>query len=264
MKRLSKDHRPLKHLARVVGISALLLILLPATDASAQNEPNQASADKTTSSRDANQAQQPESPGAALSEQSREAAGEEKGENDELKKSPSVSLVARLTGMSLEHAYWLCVLLNFAVIAGVVVWLSRTKLPGLFRGRTQSIQKAMQEAHKASQDANLRLSDIDARLSRLDAEIGEMRSAAEKEAVAEEARIKAAAEEDTRKIVASAEQEIAAATKAARRDLKVFAADLSVDLAQRLIRVDNLTDQALIRNFADQLGTDNGARKDGR
>ncbi len=90
----------------------------------------------------------------------------------------------------------------------------------MFRNRTASIQKAMQEAQKASAEANRRLGEIETRLSRLDAEIAGMRATAEKEAVAEEVRIKAAAEEDGRKIVESAEQEIAAAAKlgAARLD----------------------------------------------
>ena len=83
----------------------------------------------------------------------------------------------------------------------------------MFRDRTASIQQAMQEARQASEEANRRLAEIEARLSRLDAEIGGMREAAEKEAAAEEVRIKAAAAEDARKIVESAEQEIAAAAK---------------------------------------------------
>jgi|SRR5581483_1625827 len=247
--------------AALLGCGVFTFISGSAWRAAAQESSQ--SADSSASQR-SSEAPQANGPGDQLAEQSREAAGEEKGENDELKKSPSVSLVARLTGMSLQHAYWLCVVLNFAVIAGVIIWISRTKLPGLFRGRTQSIQKAMQEAHKASDEANRRLAEIEARLSRLDSEIGAMRTAAEKEGAEEEARIKAAAEEDTRKIITAAEQEIAAAANAARRDLKVFAADLSVDLAHRLIRVDTATDQSLVRNFADQLGHEkNGSGKDG-
>ena len=72
---------------------------------------------------------------------------------------------------------------------------------------------------------------------------------------AEEARIKAAAEEDARKIVESAEQEIAAASKAARRDLTAYAADLAIALAKKQIHVDAGTDSALVRSFADRLGT---------
>ena len=52
----------------------------------------------------------------------------------------------------------------------------------------------------------------------------------------------------------SAQQEIAAAVKAARRGLTAYAAELAVGLAQKQIRVDAATDQALLRNFAGQLG----------
>jgi F0F1-type ATP synthase membrane subunit b/b' len=91
---------------------------------------------------------------------------------------------------------------------------------------------------------------------KLDVEIGMMRNAAEQEGASEEARIQAAAQEDARKIVQSAEQEIAAAAKAARRDLTSYAADLAVGLAQKQIHVDAPTDQALVRNFAGELGGD--------
>ncbi len=250
--------------SRCVLLLAFLLIVIIMPEMPSAFAQRQAGSEKAATTQSTDQAQQPPGPGEQLTEESQEAAGEAKGENDELKKSASVSLVARLTGMSLQHAYWLCVVFNFAVIAGVIVWISRTKLPGLFRHRTASIQKAMQEARKASEDANRRLAEIEARLSRLDTEIGAMHAAADKEAAAEETRIKAAAAEDTRKIVEAAEQEIAAAAKAARRDLKVFAADLSVGLAQRIIRVDASTDQALVRHFSDQLGNQaNGTGKDG-
>jgi F-type H+-transporting ATPase subunit b len=189
---------------------------------------------------------------AELIKESREAAGED--EQAQFKHSASVQLVARLTGLSLEHAYWLCVLLNFAVIAGAIFYFSKKNLPGVFRGRTASIQKAMQEARQASDEANRRLAEIETRLSKLDAEIGGMREAAEKEAVAEEARIQAAAAEDARKIVESAEQEITAAAKSARRELTAYAANLAVSLAAKQIKVDAATDQALVRGFANELG----------
>jgi F0F1-type ATP synthase membrane subunit b/b' len=80
-----------------------------------------------------------------------------------------------------------------------------------------------------------------------------MREAAEKEAAAEEARIQAAAVEDARKIVESAEQEIAAAAKSARRELTAYAANLAVSLAAKQIKVDTATDEALVRGFAQDL-----------
>jgi F-type H+-transporting ATPase subunit b len=187
-----------------------------------------------------------------LAKESRQAAAED-DDQAQFKRSASVQMVAKLTGLSLDHAYWLCVVLNFAIVAGAVVYFSKKNLPGMFRNRTASIQKAMQEARQASEDANRRLGEIETRLSRLDSEIAGMRATAEKEAVSEEARIKAAAEEDGRKIVESAEQEIAAAAKLARRDLTNFAANLAVSLAAKQIKVDPATDQALVQGFAREL-----------
>ncbi len=202
-----------------------------------------------------NAVQQPGGPGRSLVHESREAAGEDKDPRAEFKQSASVKIIARLTGLSLQQSYWLSMVLNFAVIIGVFVWAGRKYLPTMFRNRTAAIQKAMQDAQKASEEARRKLSEIEARLQRLDVEIDEMREHAAREGSAEEARIRAAAEEDARKIVAAAEQEIAAAVKAARRQLTAHAADLAVALAQKQIRVDAATDQALVRGFAGQLGS---------
>ena len=197
---------------------------------------------------------------ASTSSEPRQSAESEKksGESDEeqFKHSASVQFLARITGMDLEHAYWLAVLLNFGVIAVGIGWLSKKHLPGAFRNRTASIQKAMEEARKASEEANRRLAEIESRLSKLDVEIGGMQATAEKEGAAEEARIKAATEEEARKVVESAEQEIAAAAKTARRELTAYAADLAVALAKKQIHVDAATDQSLVRNFAEQLSAE--------
>ncbi|MCU1298870.1 MAG: H+-transporting two-sector ATPase, subunit, partial [Acidobacteriaceae bacterium] len=197
-----------------------------------------------------------------LAQDSREAAGED--DQEQFKHSASVQMLAKLSGMSLDHAYWLGVSLNFAIVAGILIWAAKKYLPDAFRNRTASIQKAMEEARKASEEANRRLTEIESRLSKLDTEIVGMRAQAEKEAVLEEAKIKAAAEEEARRIIESAEQEIAAAAKVARRELKVFAADLAVSLATNNIRIDEPTDQALVRGFAQQLPANDNGRKDRR
>lgn len=190
---------------------------------------------------------------AEAANESQKAAEED--DHAQFKHSWMVQWAAKATGLSLDQVYWLFVLLNFAVIAGAVGYLSKKNLPAAFRNRTASIQQAMQEARKASEEANRRLAEIEARLSRLDTEIAGMRTAAETEAVAEEARIKAAAEEDARKIVETAEQEIAAAAKSARRELTAYAANLAVSLAAKQIKVDSATDQALVREFAQELSS---------
>ena len=66
----------------------------------------------------------------------------------------------------------------------------------------------------------------------------------------------AAGEEERKRIVTSAEQEIESAANAARRELKAYVAELAVELAEKKIRVSNDTDEALVRAFTAQMGKD--------
>jgi F-type H+-transporting ATPase subunit b len=190
----------------------------------------------------------------AKSGESKEAPAED--ETTPFKHSPSVKFLAKITGLSIDGAYWLAVILNFAIVAGVIVWFSKKNLGAIFRGRTATIQKSLEEARTASADANRRLAEIESRLKHLGEEISQMNATAESSAVAEDARIKAAAEEDARRIVESAQQDIAAAARVARRELTAHAADLAVTLASQQIKVDGRTDEALVRRFAKDLLTD--------
>lgn len=181
---------------------------------------------------------------------------EEEEENAQFKYSPIVKKVAASTGLSKRAVYWTFVVINFAILAAGIVWVVRKALPNGFAPRTAEIRKGIEEAQKASAEASARLSEIEGRLAKFDTEIAELRASAEADFSAEEARIKAAAEQDARNVVAAAEQEIAAATRVAQHELKAFVADLAVDLAEKKISVDDATDQALVRGFAAQLGKD--------
>jgi F-type H+-transporting ATPase subunit b len=207
------------------------------------------------------QAGQPENPnqaiGKELAAESKEAAGEASGnEEARFKESASVKWFARVTGLPLKAAYWVAVVINFLIVAGLIYWVAKSSVPAMFRNRTVSIQKGIEEARRASEDANNRLREVESRLARLDAEVVQIRSAAETDFVAEEQRIREQAVVDGRRVVETAEQEIAAAVKNARRELTGFAADLAVDLAGKKIQVSDTADQALVRRFVSQLGKD--------
>lgn len=226
--------------------TALLLAFLsfPAILKSQEPQPAQNSASPAHS-------QQTGEPQSASKE--KEAEGDS---NEAFHHSPAVQAIARLTGLSLDAAYWLCVVLNFIVIFAVVWWGARKALPIFFRNRTEAIQRRLEEARKASEDARRRLSDVEARLSRLDAEISQMRQEAEASGKKEEEHMLAAAEEERRRIVESAEQEIASAAALARRELKAYTADLAVSLAEKKIKIAENTDEQLVRSFASRLGKD--------
>lgn len=186
-----------------------------------------------------------------------EAASKEHSETDQIKNAPSVQWIARKTGLSNTQAYWLCIVLNFAIIVAFLAWVAKKVAPGTFQSRSESIQKRIEEARKTSEEARRRLTEVEGRLSRMDSEIAEMRRQGDETAQAEEKKIQAEVEQERKRIVTSAEQEIAAAASAARRELKAYAGELAIQLAEKRIKVSKDTDQSLVRDFTSQL------RKDG-
>jgi len=243
--------RPIRQLALLAFVSSLIF----ATAVLYAQEP--ASAPSSS----AQTQQQPENPNAAIGEElskaSHEAAeSEEHGEHDKFKYSPTVQWMGRLLGMDPHRAYFVSLIINFGLLALFFYVLLRTKVPQMFRDRTDSIQKGIREAQQASAEATERLSAIEARLSKIDTEIGEIRAESDKQAASEEERLNAATEDDKQKVIESARTEIDSIARNARRDLKSYAASLAVDIAARKIRVDERSDQALVREFVDQLGKD--------
>jgi F-type H+-transporting ATPase subunit b len=225
-----------------------------------------ASSSSSTPQSTAAQQNPPQNPNEEFSQElakTSEEAAEEAGKKDaklamELKAehSPVVRWIGRMIRISPENAYLLSLLINFGILIGFFWVLLKAKVPQMFRDRTALIQKGIREAQAASAEASRRLHAIEERLAKLDTEVAEIRTSAESEAVAEEARIRQAAEEDKGKVVQAAEAEIAAIARNARRELKSYAASLAVDMASRQIRVDEPTDHALVREFVDQLGGD--------
>ena len=190
-----------------------------------------------------------------------EAAAQEEGAKHEaeedqtaqFKRSPSVKWFARKLGLSVEGFYWVSFAFNFLVVAVLIGLALKSNLPAMLRNRTQDVRRAIDEARRTSEDAGRRLSAVEERLSKLNVSISELEAQAEVESRAEEQRLWAAAEEEKRKIVESAEQEIAAAANAARRDLKLLAVELAMANAQKQIKVDATQDKELVREFVQQL-----------
>jgi ATP synthase F0 subunit b len=188
---------------------------------------------------------------------------EEQDEEAAFKFSPAVQWISKITGLSLVAAYWACIALNFAIVAIAIALFLKSNLPAMFRGRTQEIQKGIEDARRSSEDARRRLREIESRLSQLSVEIGEMQKHAETESRAEEERILNSISEEKKKIVEAAEQEIGQASNVARRELQKYAADLAVSIAEKSIRVDPAEDKALVDDFVQQLGKQPGRNGNG-
>jgi F-type H+-transporting ATPase subunit b len=145
--------------------------------------------------------------------------------------------------------------INFAIVAGVLVWVFGKLLPPVFRKKAEAISSAITNATNAKAAADAQLRDAETRLANLQKEVAELRAYAKRESIAEVERLRAATQNDGQKIAAAARAEIEAAERAARLELKALAANLAVDGAESLI-AKQLTPQAqesLISNFVKSL-----------
>jgi F0F1-type ATP synthase membrane subunit b/b' len=144
---------------------------------------------------------------------------------------------------------------NFAILAAGLGYLVAKYLPGFFESRGSAIQKDISEAQKAKQDSDQRAAAIDKRVSGLGAEIEAFRVQSRAEMEREGERIRQETAVHIRKINDQAQIEIESAGKAARREVRLYAANLALDLAAQRIRarLDAGTEAGLIDNFIGDL-----------
>ncbi len=145
--------------------------------------------------------------------------------------------------------------INFAILAGVIVWVFGKLLPPIFRKRAKAVSSAITNATNAKAAADAQLRDAESRLANLQKEVAELRALAEREAVAEVERLRAATHSDAQKIAAAAKAEIEATERAARLELKALAANLAVDGAETLLakQLTPKAQESLISNFVKSL-----------
>lgn len=160
-----------------------------------------------------------------------------------------VTATAKALNVSKEKAATIYEVVNFAILALLIlIPLGRT-LPKVFRQRSQNLKHNLDEARKATDDAHRRLSAIETKLGGLDAEIAAIRAQVEEDSRQDEIRIKASIEDEKTRIVAQAEQEIGVAALHASRQLRNFAADLAIEQASKQIVLTPESDRALIAEF---------------
>jgi F-type H+-transporting ATPase subunit b len=145
--------------------------------------------------------------------------------------------------------------INFALVAGFIIWLCVRKGPGFFGRRADAISSDIRKSTEAKNQADLQLRDAETKLQNLEKEVADLRATAQRESAAEAERIRNLTVTDQQKIAEAGKAEVAAAERAARLELKAFAASLAVNGAESLL-VKQLTPAAqeqLINNFVKTL-----------
>ena len=179
-------------------------------------------------------------------------------EDEQYRHSAIVQKLGKMFGMSTETAATTFEVVNAVILFALVGLFLAKALPKTFRERTSSIQKHLVDARTATEEASARMNSIEDRLAHLDIQINEMRAQAERDSAADELRIKASVEDERKKILASADQEIAAATLHAQRQLQQYAAELAIEQAARKLTISAETDRLLVQNFARRLSNEKG------
>jgi F-type H+-transporting ATPase subunit b len=131
---------------------------------------------------------------------------------------------------------WLPRLVNFAIIAGVLVYFMRKPIRDLFKNRSLEIEKALRESQEARDKAVAALAEMERKVRELEAEVramvadAQVRGEKDKAALVEEG--KKASKDIQEQVKAGIEIELLKA----KADLAAEASLLAVDLAEGKIK----------------------------
>jgi F-type H+-transporting ATPase subunit b len=141
--------------------------------------------------------------------------------------------------------------INFIILVGGLGYVLRKPLAEFFSSRSASIQKALDEGRKALEASQAQLRAVEEKLGRLEAEIAAFKESAAREMEAEHQRLQQASAEEAARILESARAQMDTAVRGAKLDLKNYAAQQSVTLAEELIRarLDDTGRRRLVAQF---------------
>ncbi len=147
--------------------------------------------------------------------------------------------------------------INFIILVGGLGYVLRKPMAEFFSGRSASIQKALDEGRKALEASQAQLRAAERKLRGLEAEIAALQATAEREMAAERQRLQQAGTEEATRIMEFARAQIDSALRAAKLDLKNYAAQQSVTRAEGLIRtrLDDAGRRRLVAQFAATMGS---------
>ena len=126
--------------------------------------------------------------------------------------------------------------LNLAIFTSAAIYVLRKPISAALSSRGQAIKQELLEAQAEREQALARVSEAEDLLSRVDEHVSTIHKQAQLEAKAEKERLTAAAASEIEKLKQQAQRETDAADKLARKQLRKFLAQRSVELARESVR----------------------------
>ena len=158
-----------------------------------------------------------------------------------------MTLITPVFAFAFETTHWwdypgfeLWKFLNLGIFVALLLFIlvRKANLGAAFDARRESIKTELDKARHERDAALAKLKEIEERLSGIDTQIAGIKEKSEKESREEAQRIAQSTEVEIDKISTQAQREIENAGKAAKNDLRKFAAEQSVRLAEDLIKRD--------------------------
>ena len=144
---------------------------------------------------------------------------------------------------------------NLAIFTGLGIYVLRKPISQALASRREAIQQELVRAQNERDQALARVAEADSLLARLDDDVRKVQEQAREEVTSEQQRIAASTEREIEKLKQQAQREMETADKLARKELRQFLAEKSVQMARESIRVQMRPedDSALIRESIGEL-----------
>ena len=151
---------------------------------------------------------------------------------------------------------WLPRLVNFAIIAGVVVYFLRKPARDFFKNRTSEIAKALEESQLARERAVAALAEMDRKIKDLEAEMGRLVADARNRGEKDKEALIVEGGKVAQDVQAQVKQGIDIELQKARTTLAVEAALLSLELAEGKIKekISSQDQERIVKEYISKVG----------
>jgi F0F1-type ATP synthase membrane subunit b/b' len=142
---------------------------------------------------------------------------------------------------------------NLAIFLGFGIYILRRRISEALGARRDAIKQELIDAHEQKERAVAKLAEADSLLSKLDADVRSVAEHSRHEAESERQRVAAATAREIEKLKQQAEREMDAAAKLARKSLRQFLAQKSIEVARQRVRGE-ISPEADRRLIEDSIG----------
>lgn len=126
--------------------------------------------------------------------------------------------------------------LNLAIFLAFAIYVMRRRISEALGSRREAIQQELLDAQETKARAVAKMAEADSLLSRLDADVHAVHLQSRQEAESERQRVAQATAREIEKLKQQAQREMETADKVARKSLRQFFAQKSVDVARQTVR----------------------------